>query len=749
MFTRRRTGLAASASAASVHGRKWQRTASRALAHALVAVCVAAVAAVLPHDAHAAGSVATLSSDLVPSRGALFGARTKPRAGRSLAEEMRFVEGELGRHLDIERIYLGWDANLPTPMVTGTLASGHIPLVSWGARKRNGTAVRWSAIANGSQDAWIASRADALRGLGRPVMLIFHHEPEDDLDEFGTPAEFAAAWRHVVSVFRARGATNVVWVWTMMSWTFGPRAPHPAASYYPGDDFVDWLAADAYNWYPCRTQRWRSLTNVVAAFRTWGRAHGKPLMLAEWGVPEDTATPDLQRKAQWFAEARAAMKKMPELKAFVYFSSDRDCDWWLDSSPASLSAFTAMAKDPYFNPLVPDPNGPTAAITTPSGGATVRGAVAVTANATDAWGVAKVELLVDGAVVGVDTAAPYAFSWNAWSHADGNATLQVRAYDGDGNVTTSQAVPVLVKNVHPSATATQTVAITSPAKGATVAGSVRVVANATAGAAVKRVEFAVNGVVTASAAVAPYTFFWATNTVANGSATIQAVGFDSAGNAGRPAMTTVKVANGPRPRQSARAIFGTEGDDVLVGTAGADVFYAGGGDDVVYGRGGNDVVYAGDGNDRVYGGPGGDRVYGGVGADEIFGGDGRDRIYGGGEDDTIYGRDGNDVVYAGDGSDRVYGGPGGDRVYGGVGADEIFGGDGRDRIYAGANADELHGGHGRDTLSGGSGRDRMRGDRGRDVVFAHDEWRDLVNGGLGHDRARADRFDRVRSAHRA
>ncbi|MDQ3889321.1 MAG: hypothetical protein M3312_02090, partial [Actinomycetota bacterium] len=138
MPSRRRTDLATSASAASVLGRKWQRSASRALAHALVAACAVAVAAALPHDAHAADSVATLSSKLVPSRGALFGVRAKPRAGRSLAEEMRFVEGKLGRHLDIERHYFGWDAKLPTPLVTDALAGGRIPLVSWGARKRDG-----------------------------------------------------------------------------------------------------------------------------------------------------------------------------------------------------------------------------------------------------------------------------------------------------------------------------------------------------------------------------------------------------------------------------------------------------------------------------------------------------------------------------------------------------------------------------------------------------------------------------------
>ena len=59
-----------------------------------------------------------------------------------------------------------------------------------------------------------------------------------------------------------------------------------------------------------------------------------------------------------------------------------------------------------------DTQPPTVAITSPANGATVNGTVSVAANATDNVGVSRVEMLLDGALVATDTAAPYTFAWD-------------------------------------------------------------------------------------------------------------------------------------------------------------------------------------------------------------------------------------------------------------------------------------------------------------------------------------------------
>lgn len=87
---------------------------------------------------------------------------------------------------------------------------------------------------------------------------------------------------------------------------------------------------------------------------------------------------------------------------------------------------------------------PTATITAPVNGATVSGTVAIAANASDDIGVDHVEFLLDGALLGSDATAPYAYSWNSATASNGAHALQARAIDLAGNSGSSAAVNVTV-----------------------------------------------------------------------------------------------------------------------------------------------------------------------------------------------------------------------------------------------------------------------------------------------------------------
>ena len=129
--------------------------------------------------------------------------------------------------------------------------------------------------------------------------------------------------------------------------------------------------------------------------------------------------------------------------------------------------------------VVADTTPPTVAVTAPAGGSTVGGAVQVTASASDAVGVVGVQFRVDGQALGVeDTTAPYAVSWPTTALANGNHTLTAVARDAAGNSATSAGVVVAVDNGVPDTTG-PTVALSAPADGATVSGSVPVTATAT------------------------------------------------------------------------------------------------------------------------------------------------------------------------------------------------------------------------------------------------------------------------------
>jgi hypothetical protein len=287
-----------------------------------------------------------------PSSGAWLGIYPKGRKGRSHRQELAFLESEIDRKFNIDHSYLHLDYRFPKREYLASIASGHTLLVNL-TPEINGVPALWADIAAGRYDSYLVAKAKGFESLGVPVFVAFHHEPEND-SQFGTPADYVRAWRHVVSVFDSRDANNVVWVWDMMSWSWDPASSRNPAAYYPGDDVVDWLAADGYAWYPCRpTDPWKRLYDIFATWRSWAISNhpGKPLMIAETGVPEDPSDPN--RKSRWFSDMASTLKSWPEVKAIVYFNSDADsCPTrWFDSTPTSERGYQNVALQRYFNPF--------------------------------------------------------------------------------------------------------------------------------------------------------------------------------------------------------------------------------------------------------------------------------------------------------------------------------------------------------------------------------------------------------------
>lgn len=285
---------------------------------------------------------------LEPAQGALFGAWTKARAGRTVQQELAYSEQEIGRPFDIYHLYYHVSQTLPTADMISAANSGHTVLMAFDPDPVNSQPT-WQEIYQGQQDATLIKRAQELRDFGKPVMLNFDHEADANIGPNGTAADYVKAYQHVHDLFVAQGATNVIWVWDMRGSLFTSTAA--ANAMYPGDKYVDWVAADAYNWYPGKSgSNWRSFADAFSPFHQWAnQVHpGIPQMAEETGVQEDTATPDPTRKAAWIRDMAATIKSWPEMKAVVWFNSNQIYPWWYDSSSASLSAFRAVGQDCYF-----------------------------------------------------------------------------------------------------------------------------------------------------------------------------------------------------------------------------------------------------------------------------------------------------------------------------------------------------------------------------------------------------------------
>jgi hypothetical protein len=192
-----------------------------------------------------------------------------------------------------------------------------------------------------------------------------------------------------------------------------------------------------------------------------------------------------------------------------------------------------------------DSTAPQVSITAPSNSATISGTVAVTASASDNTGVSKVEIYVDSALKQTFATAPYTYSWNTAQAISGTHTLSAKAYDGAGNSTTSAIVSITVAAVTASDTTPPQVAITSPAPGSTVSGTVVFSANASDNIGIAGVQFKIDGIaIGAEDTTSPFSASWDAAQSAAGSHVVTAVARDAAGNSTTSAGITVTVGAG-------------------------------------------------------------------------------------------------------------------------------------------------------------------------------------------------------------
>jgi hypothetical protein len=191
--------------------------------------------------------------------------------------------------------------------------------------------------------------ADTIKTRPGPIFLAFAHEPEAAADRsYGTAAQYVAAWRHVVDIFRAQGVKNVKWTWQMTGYAFAVSGSDPRAAnkWYPGDSYVDEVGADTYNWSNCRGGAVRQLSDADGPAVQFAKAHGKGAVLGEFGTG-----PSAQR-AQWLRNAEAFfVANAATFRAVYYFdhSETGGCNWLLTSG-ADVGALYAIARDTHFTP---------------------------------------------------------------------------------------------------------------------------------------------------------------------------------------------------------------------------------------------------------------------------------------------------------------------------------------------------------------------------------------------------------------
>ncbi|HLI57326.1 MAG TPA: glycosyl hydrolase [Actinomycetota bacterium] len=309
------------------HGRKrrgTRRPVVKGAAAILAAVAIAAGVIIYNRTADPGGP---LPVDLPPSSGSYLGVYT---AGipDSYTGVTTFAKAA-GARPDVVMYYSGWFVPFPSRFAQTAASEGSVPLVQMDPDN-----VNVAAIASGRYDAYLSAYAEAIRNYRHPVILSFGHEMNGTWYSWGyrhtTPQVFVAAWRHIVNLFRALGAHNVTWLWTVniINNTHGGSIPAPN-KWWPGSSYVTWVGIDGYYLKPT----WKFAPLFGPTIDAVRHLTADPILIAETG-----AVPAADQPAK-IHDLFAGIRQYG-LLGFVWFDSTNSAGQQFDiSSTASFDAF--------------------------------------------------------------------------------------------------------------------------------------------------------------------------------------------------------------------------------------------------------------------------------------------------------------------------------------------------------------------------------------------------------------------------
>ncbi len=287
---------------------------------------------------------------LLPSNGAYTGAFMDfgDAEDEVTLDTIEEFESMVGKHQAIIASSSYWgEQSFPTRNLNVIWRHGALPLVFWSPWDRPYTQNRGPdkfslrEIVAGKWDAYIDQWADAARAFGQPMIVVFGVEMNGDWfpwsgwyygadesigekpDEWEGPEHFKKAYRYVVDRVRARGASNIKWMFHTNNYSYPMDTWNFAPAYYPGADYVDWLGMSVYG------QQFKDEANPdIPSLVDWpykelcGLDPNKPVMIAEWATGDFPFSADERGmlKPAWIKQALELFRtRYPRIKAAIYW----------------------------------------------------------------------------------------------------------------------------------------------------------------------------------------------------------------------------------------------------------------------------------------------------------------------------------------------------------------------------------------------------------------------------------------------
>lgn len=264
------------------------------------------------------------------------------------------LEKAINKRFSIIMWYMDWSSSFPKDLCDEVIKKGAVPHIVWEPWLwSDKEKIKLANILSGEWDEHIRSWAREIKKWGSPIFIRWGHEfniegyPWGIVNNGRDPLKYVMAYRHVHDIFKKEGAVNAKWVWCPMNQSWPPERWNDLHLAYPGDEYVDWIGIDGYNWGT--VQEWSLWQNFKELFRDaarqlWRKHPSKPIMIAEFSSAEKGGD-----KGKWISEITGYLHKMPYIKAIIWFDHKKETDWRVKSSRKSFESFKNLTADSYYN----------------------------------------------------------------------------------------------------------------------------------------------------------------------------------------------------------------------------------------------------------------------------------------------------------------------------------------------------------------------------------------------------------------
>lgn len=285
-------------------------------------------------------------------------------------DEIQRLEAWQARKNAVVLLYTSWNPDqhfiLFHHQLPNIWNNGNVPLITWEPSNPSHAESPddiEALIAAGEYDAYITEWATDLKvflagGDGvfgndddRRAYLSLGHEMNGVWYPWsGAPAQYIAMWQRVHDRFAVLGIDehHLQWIWTVNNVDIGAFT---AEEYYPGNDYVDWVGINGYNW-----GRTPAASNWFEPARVYGDmlmrmralSDNKPVAFTEVGVATDGSAEALAGKNIWITQLYTYVRQQG-IGLVNWFNEDKSgYDWQMfeglygtDSLPSGEQAFPA------------------------------------------------------------------------------------------------------------------------------------------------------------------------------------------------------------------------------------------------------------------------------------------------------------------------------------------------------------------------------------------------------------------------